>query len=124
MQYQAEVLAQVLRLAQEKALALVQAAPLRLEVEAVLLQREVQAVLRQAVALQQLAALPQVQEVPLLELGVPQVLLEQMEMEIQKGWDRLAQRALAVEQVRAEAGDWVVTQVLKEMVQVPLPEAE
>ena len=58
MQFQAEVLAQVLRLAQEKALALVQAAPARLEVEAVLLQREVQALLRQAVALQQLAALP------------------------------------------------------------------
>jgi hypothetical protein len=57
-QFQAEVLAQVLRLAQEKALALVQAAPARLEVEAVLLQREVQALLRQAVALQQLAALP------------------------------------------------------------------
>jgi hypothetical protein len=60
--FQAEVLAQTLRLAQEKALALVQAALPRLEVEAALLQQEVQAVLRQAVALQQLAALPLVQE--------------------------------------------------------------
>ena len=71
MRYQAEMLAQVLRLAQAKAEALVQAAPPRFEVEAVLLQREVQAVLRQAVALQQLAALPQEPEALLLEQEVP-----------------------------------------------------
>ena len=71
MRYQAEMLAQVLRVAQAKAEALVQAALPRLEVEAVLLQREVQAVLRQAVALQQLAALQQEPEALLLEQEVP-----------------------------------------------------
>jgi hypothetical protein len=57
-QYRVEVLAQVLRLAQAKALELVQAAPAQLEQQAVLLQQQVGQVLRQAVALQQLAALP------------------------------------------------------------------
>jgi hypothetical protein len=68
-QYQAEVLAQVLRLAQAKALELVQVAQAQLEVEAVLLQQQVGQVLRQAVALQQLAALPQVPVVPALVLA-------------------------------------------------------
>jgi len=128
--FQAEMLAQVLRLAQAKALELVQAAPPRLEAQAVLLQQEVQAVLRQAVALQQLAALPQGQEVPLLELGLPQGALQQLEEQVRQGWEQQVQRALAVEQVRAEAGEWAVGQVLtqvaqeRELVQVPLLEAE
>jgi hypothetical protein len=96
--FQAEVLAQTLRLAQEKALALVQAAPPRLEVEAVLLQREVQAVLRQAVALQQLAVLPQVPEVP-----------------VQGQVSQLVLAEALVEVLEPEA---------QELVQVPLPEEE
>lgn len=133
MRYQAEMLAQVLRLAQVKVQALVQAVPEQspqLEVQAQLLQQEVLAVLRQAVALQQLAALPQEQEVPLLELGLPREALQQLEVEVQLGWEQAVQRALAVEQVRAEAAEWAVNQVLTEMaqerelVQVPLLEAE
>lgn len=122
MQYQAEMLAQVLRLAQAKALELVQAAPARLEVEAVLLQQEVQAVLRQAVALQQLAALP---EVP-LELGLPQEALQQLEVEVRQGWEQAAQRALAGVMAQAEAGGWAVAQAMEqvdleqELVQAPL----
>src|SRR5512137_350439 len=115
MRYQAEMLAQVLRLAQVKVQALVQAVPEQapeLEARAHLLQQEVQAVLRQAVALQQLVALPQEQEVPLLELGLPQEALQQLEAEVRQGWEQAAQRALAVEQVRAEAAEWAVNQVL------------
>ena len=124
--YQAEVLAQILRLAQAKAEALVQAAPPRLEVEAVLLQREVQALLRQAVALQQLAALPQEQEVPLLELGLPQEALQQLEEQVRQGWEQVAQRALAAEQVlvEAEAQVEVLEPGARVLVQVPLLEAE
>ena len=133
MRYQAEMLAQVMRLAQVKVQALVQAVPEQapeLEARAQLLQQEVLAVLRQAVALQQLVALPQEQEVPLLELGLPQEALQQLEVEVRQGWEQAAQRALAVEQVRAEAAEWAVNQVLTEMaqervlVQVPLLEAE
>lgn len=133
MRYQAEMLAQVLRLAQVKVQALVQAVPEQapeLEARAQLLQQEVLAVLRQAVALQQLVALPQEQEVPLLELGLPREALQQLEVEVRQGWEQAAQRALAVEQVRAEAAEWAVNQVLTEMaqervlVQVPLLEAE
>lgn len=69
MQHQAESLAQALRLAEAKALELVRAVPEslapQLETHAFLLQLEVQKVLRQAVALQQLAALPKV--APLME---------------------------------------------------------
>ena len=74
MRYQAEMLAQILRVAQAKAEALVQALPesqVHLEGPAVLLLQEVQAVLRQAVALQQLAALQQEPEALLLEQEVP-----------------------------------------------------
>jgi hypothetical protein len=131
--YQAEMLAQILRLAQAKAQALVQAVPQgqpQREAQAVLLLQEVEKVLRQAVALQQLAALPQEQEVPLLELGLPQGALQQLEEQVRQGWEQQVQRALAVEQVRAEAGEWAVGQVLtqvaqeRELVQVPLLEAE
>ena len=60
MQYQAESLAQALRLAEAKALDLVRAVPqekAQLESHSFLLLLEVQKVLRQAVALQQLASL-------------------------------------------------------------------
>ena len=129
MRYQAEMLAQVMRLAQVKVQALVQAVPEQapeLEARAQLLQQEVLAVLRQAVALQQLVALPQEQEVPLLELGLPQEALQQLEVEVQRGWEQAVQRALAVEQVLAEAEAQV--EVLEPgarvLVQVPLLEAE
>ena len=83
MQYRVEVLAQVLRLAQAKALELVQAAPAQLEQQAVLLQQQVGQVLRQAVALQQLAALPVVpvrdQVSPLVEA---EALVEVLEPEL------------------------------------------
>ena len=129
MRYQAEMLAQVMRLAQVKVQALVQAVPEQapeLEARAQLLQQEVQAVLRQAVALQQLVALPQEQEVPLLELGLPQEALQQLEVEVRQGWEQAVQRALAVEQVLAEAEAQV--EVLEPgarvLVQAPLLEAE
>jgi hypothetical protein len=111
MQYQAEMLAQVLRLAQVKVQALVQAAPPRLEVEAVLLQREVLAVLQQAVALQQLVALPQEQEVPLLELGVPQEVLRQADLYSRQGIEQLALRAIA----QAEAGGWAMARAMEQV---------
>jgi hypothetical protein len=97
-QYQAEALAQVLRLAQAKALELVQVSPALLEVEAVLLQQQVGQVLRQAVALQQLAALPQVPVV----LGQDQAVLA------------LVQAEALVEVLEPE----------QELVQVQLPEEE
>lgn len=69
MQHQAESLAQALRLAEAKAQELVRAVPEslapQLEGHAYLLLLDVQKVLRQAVALQQLAALPKV--APLME---------------------------------------------------------
>jgi len=125
MRYQAEMLAQVLRLAQAKAQALVQAVPEespQLEYQAQLLQREVQSVLRQAVALQQLLALPQEQEAPLLELEVPQELLQSMEALAQQGIQQLAQQALAL--AEAEAQVEVLEPGAQELVQVPLLEAE
>lgn len=138
MKYQAEMLAQVLRLAQVKAQALVQAVPQGLpllERQAVLLQQEVVKVQRQALALQQLVALPQQaepllpqQEVPLLELGVPQEALQQLEVEVQQGWEQAAQQALAAVQVQAlvevEAQVEVLEPQVRELVQVPLLEAE
>ncbi len=69
MQFQAESLAQALRLAEAKAQELVRSVPEslapQLESHSFLLLLEVQKVLRQAVALQQLAALPKV--APLME---------------------------------------------------------
>ena len=136
MKYQAEMLAQVLRLAQVKAQALVQAVPQglpQLEQQAVLLQQEVVKVQRQALALQQLVALPQQaepllpqQEVPLLELGVPQEALQQLEVEVQQGWEQAAQQALAAVQalVEVEAQVEVLEPRVRELVQVPLLEAE
>lgn len=146
MRYQAEMLAQVMRLAQVKVQALVQAVPEQapeLEARAQLLQQEVQAVLRQAVALQQLVALPQEQEVPLLELGVPQEVLQSMDLYSRQGIEQLALRAIA----QAEAGGWAMARAMeqvdseqalveaeaqvevlepqeRELVQVPLLEAE
>jgi hypothetical protein len=123
MRYQAEMLAQVLRLAQVKVQALVQAVPEQapeLEARAQLLQQEVQAVLRQAVALQQLAALPQEQEAPLLELGVPQEVLQPMEALVQRELEQVFQRALAVAEAQAE----VLEPGARVLVQVPLLEAE
>ncbi len=109
MQYQAEVLAQTLRLAQEKALALVQAALPRMEVEAVLLQREVQAVLRQAVALQQLAALPQALEAQELPQGFRLAMEEQY---------RQMQEAMVEAEAQVE-----VLEPGQVLVEVQLPEA-
>lgn len=134
MKYQAEMLAQVLRLAQVKAQELVQAVPQglpRLEQKAVLLQQEVLKVQRQALALQQQAALqPQVeallpqQEVPLLELGVPQ----QQEAEVLRELEQAAQQELAAVQVQAlveaEAQVEVLEPQEQELVQVPLLEEE
>ena len=98
MKYQAEMLAQVLRLAQVKVQALVQAVPQGLpllEQQAVLLQQEVVKVQRQALALQQLVALPQQaeplllqQEVPLLELEV----LSNGRRRFYGSWSRLLNR--------------------------------
>lgn len=69
MQHQAESLAQALRLAEAKGQELVRAVPEslapQLEGHAYLLLLDVQKVLRQAIALQQLAALPKV--APLME---------------------------------------------------------
>ena len=69
MQYQAESLAQALRLAEAKAQELVKSVPEslapQLESHSFLLLLDVQKVLRQAIALQQLAALPKV--APLME---------------------------------------------------------
>lgn len=69
MQFQAESLAQALRLAEAKAQDLVRSVPQslapQLESHSFLLLLEVQKVLRQALALQQLAALPKV--APLME---------------------------------------------------------
>jgi hypothetical protein len=75
------------------------------EAQAVLLLQEVEKVLRQAVALQQLVALPQVPGVPLLEPEVP----------VQ---GQVSQLVLAEAQVEVlEPGAQV-------LVQAPLPEAE
>ena len=133
MRYQAEMLAQVLRLAQMKAQELLRVVPQenpRLEAQAQLLQQEVQTVLRQAVALQQLAGHPQQEEEPLLELGLPQEVLQQLEVQVQQGWEQAAQRALAGVMAQAEAGGWAVAQAMEqvdleqELVQVPLLEEE
>lgn len=123
MRYQAEMLAQILRLAQVKAQALVQAVPEespRLEVEAQLLQQEVQAVLRQAVALQQLLALPQEEHQIQIELFDSPFLKAQMEELIQSEYQKLAQRELAA----AEALVEVLEPGAQVLVEVPLLEAE
>ncbi len=106
--FQAEVLAQTLRLAQEKALALVQAALPRLEVEAALLQREVQAVLRQAVALQQLAALPQ-----------EQVALQQVQERVQEPLERVQEKVQGLVEAEAQVEVLEAGQV-QDLVQAPL----
>jgi hypothetical protein len=123
MRYQAEMLAQVLRLAQVKVQALVQAVPEqapRLEVEAQLLQEEVQAVLRQAVALQQLLALPQEEHQIQVELFDSPFLKAQMEELIQSEYQKLAQRELAAAEVLAE----VLEPGAQVLVEAPLLEAE
>ena len=102
MRYQAEMLAQILRVAQAKAEALVQALPesqVHLEGPAVLLLQEVQAVLRQAVALQQLAALPQEPEALLQESALVQA-EAQVEVLEPEQVQELVQAPLLVE-------DWV-----------------
>ena len=125
MKYQAEMLAHVLRLAQERAQDLVRSVPAglpRLEQKAVLLQQEVLKVQRQALALQQLVALqPQEEESP-LELGLPQEALQQLQAEVQQGWEKALQRAQAVEQVlvEAEAQVEVLEPQEQELVQAPL----
>lgn len=127
MQYQAESLAQALRLAEAKAQELVRAVPEslapQLESHAFLLQLEVQKVLRQAVALQQLAALPKV--APLME---PPHLSqsERRRLEIQQqglvAVEGLEQEALAMarELAEAEAQVEVLPPQAGELVEVPL----
>ena len=110
MQYQAESLSQVLRMAEAKAQELVRAIPEslapNLEGSAFLLLLDVQAVLRQAVALQQLAALPKI--APLME--PPHLSRSQVRrLEIQ-------QQGL----VEAEAQVEVLPPQGRELVEVPL----
>ena len=131
MQYQAESLAQALRLAEAKAQELVRSVPEsrapQLESHSYLLLLDVQKVLRQAIALQQLAALPKV--APLMEephlldsqkeelsLGLPQELLGQMAELSRQGIARLAQQALEEVEAMAE----VLPPQAGELVEVPL----
>ena len=110
MQHQAESLAQALRLAEAKALELVRAVPEslapQLESHAFLLQLEVQKVLRQAVALQQLAALPKV--APLME---PPHLSQSVRRRLEIQQQGLVQAEAQVEVLPPQAG---------ELVEVPL----
>lgn len=135
MQYQAESLAQALRLAEAKAQELVKSVPEslapQLESHSFLLLLDVQKVLRQAIALQQLAALPKV--APLMEpphlsqvqkeeisLGLPEELLGQMAELSRQGIARLAQKALEEVEAMAE----VLPPRERELVEVPLLEEE
>lgn len=103
MQYQAEMLVQVLQLALARAKDLEQALPqekVHLEGEAVLLRQEIQAVLRQAVALQELSVLPPQEP---LELGLPPQALQQLESQVQQGLEKMFQQALVAAEAQAEA---------------------
>ena len=114
MRYQAEMLAHVLRLAQERALELVRSVPAglpRLEQKAVLLQQEVLKVQRQALALQQQVALQPQEEEPLLELGLPQEVLQSMEVLARQGVEQLVQQALE----QAEAGGWALAKAMEQV---------
>lgn len=109
MQYQAESLAQALRLAEAKALELIRAVPqekAQLESHSFLLLLEVQKVLRQAVALQQLASLQVL--APLME--EPQVSAQA--------------RAQALAEVEAQVEVLEAQEQVRELVEVPLLEAE
>lgn len=122
MKYQAEMLAQVLRLAQVKAQELVQAVPQglpQLEHRAQLLQESVLQVQRQALALQQLMALPQVQE-----KVSPQRLLPLQKQALQEALQRAKLQAQAQALAEAEAQVEVLEPREQELVQVPLLEEE
>ena len=113
MLHQAEMLSQVLKLAQAKAQALVQAVPqaqIQQEAKALLLLREVEKVLRQAVALQQLVLL---QGVPLQEREALQLVQEPLELaqvEPQVEVEVLAQGSVV---------EWAVNQGLEKAQAVP-----
>lgn len=107
MQYQAEMLAQVLRLAQVKARELVYSAPPEFEHQAVLLQQELIHCLRQALALQQRVLQPQE---PLLELPEG-ALLPQLESLVQLEYQKLL--AQVEEQAEVLAPQSVVFQQLE-----------
>ena len=123
MQYQAESLAQALRLAEAKAQELVRAVPEslapQLDSHAFLLLLDVQKVLRQAIALQQLAALPKV--APLME---PPYLSqsERRRLEIQQqglvAVEGLEEQVLALAQVEEQVE--VLPPQAEELVEVPL----
>jgi hypothetical protein len=120
-QYQAKQVVSALELAVAKAQFLLQAVALRevqAEVRVELLLQELEQVLRQALALEQFLA--QEQEVPLLQLGVPQEVLQPMEALVQRELEQVFQRALA----EAEAQVEVLEPQVRELVQVPLLEAE
>ena len=104
MRYQAEMLAQVLRLALARSEELEKSLPqekAHLEGEVVLLRREIQAVLRQAVALQQLAYSELPPQEP-LELGLPEELLGQMAEVSRRAIAQMAQQALVEAEAMAE----------------------
>ena len=104
MKYQAEMLAQVLRMALARAEDLEKAVPqekAHLDSEVVLLRREIQAVLRQAVALQQLSYSDLPPQEP-LSLGFPEELLGQMAEVSRQAVARMAQQALAEVEAKAE----------------------
>lgn len=126
MRYQAEMLAQVLRLAQVKVQELVQVVPEQspqLEVQVQLLQQEVQAVLRQAVALQQVLALQQEEQLQALaRQAFPQLgwaLPPQAQQELEE-WGQAAQRALVEAEAQVEV---LAAGQVRELVEVPLLEA-
>lgn len=105
MRYQAEMLAQVLRLALARALELEQALPqekAHLEGEVVLLRQSVQALLRQAVALQQLAQSDLPPKEPLLELGLPEQWMNQLQEQVRQELERQVQQALVLAEQQAE----------------------
>lgn len=122
MQYQAEMLVQVLQLAEAKAMELCRSVPSEhreMDSHCYLLLLDVQALTRQAKAVQALAERVQATgQGPLMEaplsLGLPQELLGQMAELSRQGIQRLAQQAL--EEVEAMA------EVLppRELVEVPI----
>jgi hypothetical protein len=122
MEYQALMVVRALELALAKAQDLLQAVPLgqpQSEAQVQLLVQALVQVQRQALALEQV--LGQEQEVPLLELGLPQEALQQLEEQVQQGWEQAAQRALAVAEAQVEV---LAAEQVRELVQVPLLEAE
>jgi hypothetical protein len=126
MQFQAESLAQALRLAEAKAQELVRSVPEslapQLESHSYLLLLDVQKVLRQAIALQQLASLPKV--APLMEPPhlSPQAKAQALVEGVQAQAEVAIQMEQTVQDLKEQAKEQ--TQQLRELVEVPLLEEE